>query len=446
MTFNRKSKRFDDFILMLNDKFFAMSKYCSNNILSLQFFSNKVGEPIDVDSPMGINFSGEGDFSPRNRQIEIPFRINMCFKTKAIRQMPEGFPYLILEYAWESCTIFFCGKPSMGFPIMIVTKKSFAGFSKSNNSWTIMSLENSFLPERIEAFDSGVSSRLSLRDKDQMNSKKQMQSNKLRDTELISPSACGSHFIIHLGYMRNAQISPSFNQMPAQRKGLFICVLACKSRMPGHINCVKRIEADNSVKSSEMPGSHKVCLLQIAHPFSIDIWIRLIAVVSFWFSFLRLAMTEKYSGYSRNRRDMLMSSSFKLPVNGLCSDSGESRSVSFMRLQFMPDREDFLNHVLRSASSDFLWSTALVSETSKALFLISSKPFGKPTLGSLYSSQYFIEANTVVVQLNRFIAYTIFILILHRLFLPPKCFGRSLSDVKKGSRCYDIFKVHDVMS
>jgi len=36
-------------------------------------------------------------------------------------------------------------------------------------------------------------------------------------------------------------------------------------------------------------------------------------------------------------------------------------------------------------------------------------------------------------------------LITHRLSLLLNVFRRSLGDIKKGSRCYDIFLVHDVM-
>jgi hypothetical protein len=60
--------------------------------------------------------------------------------------------------------------------------------------------------------------------------------------------------------------------------------------------------------------------------------------------------------------------------------------------------------------------------------------------------QYFIKANACVVQLYRFMAYIIFTLFFHRLCLPPKCFGRSLGDTRLSSRCYDIFKVHDVLT
>ncbi len=218
MTFNRKSKRFDNLVFMLNNKFFSMSKYSCNDILPLQFPSNKVGESIDFDSSMGIDLSDERDFSFRNRQREIPFRVDICVKAKAIRQMSERFPYLIFEYAWEPCAVFFSIKLSMGLPIMLILKKPFTGFSKSTNVWTIMPLEHPILPERVEAFDRGVSSRLSLWDKDQMNAKKQVQSDKLRDTELIPSSARSRHLIVHLGDQRNTQKSPSFNKMQTERQ------------------------------------------------------------------------------------------------------------------------------------------------------------------------------------------------------------------------------------
>ncbi len=445
MTFNRKSKRFDNLVLMFNDKFFPMSKYSSNDILSLQLSSNKVGESIDFDSAMGINFSDEGDFTFRNRQLDIPFRIDIYVKAKAIRQMSERFPYLIFEYTGEPCAIIFISKPSMGLPIMMILKEFFAGFSKGTNGWAIMSLEHSLLPERVEALDRGVSSRLSLWNKNHMNSKKHMQSNKLRDTELISSSTDSRHLVVRLRYPGNAQISPSFNKMQAKRKGLFICTLTCKNCMATHINGVKRVETNDPVWSSEMLGTHKICLLQITHLLSLNVWIRLIAAIPFWLFFPRLAMTKEYSGYSGNRRNVLEPSSFKFPVNGLWPNSGECRSASFMRFKFFSDSENFVNHVLLSASSDSLWSTAFVSETIKALLPISTKPFGKPAFGSLNSLQYFIKANIFVVQLYCFMAYFMFTMFLHRLFLPPKCFGRSLGDANISSRCYDIFKVHDVM-
>ena len=116
MIFNWKSKRFNDLVLMLNNKFLSISKYSSNDILPLQSPSNEVGESIDFDSSMGINFSDERDFSFRNRQFEIPFRVDICVKAKAIRQMSERFPYLIFEYAWEPCAVSFLVSLLCGFP------------------------------------------------------------------------------------------------------------------------------------------------------------------------------------------------------------------------------------------------------------------------------------------------------------------------------------------
>ena len=446
MTVDRKSKRFNIFIFMFNNKFFSMSKDSGNDILPLQFSSNKIGKSIDFDSPTGINFSDEGDFPFCNRELEISSSIDICIKDEIIWQVFKRFPYLFFEYAGESCAIFFFRKFSMGLPIMLILKKSITGSSKGTNGWAIMSLKHSLLPEGVETFDRGVSSRLSLWDKDQMNAKKKMQSNKLRDTELIPSATHSRHLVVHLGYPRNAQISPSFNKMQTQRKGLFIGALACKSCMPNHINCMKRVEADNPFWPSKVPGAHKICLLQISHLLSLNVWIRLIATTSSWFFFLRLAVATEDSGYSGDGRKVLKPSSFKFPVNNFRSNSRECRSSSFVRFKFFSDSENFINRVLRSDSADSLWSTAFVPETIKTVLPISTKPFGKPALRSLNSLQCFIKANACVVQLYRFMAYIIFTLFLHRLCLPPKCFGRSLGDTRLSSRCYDIFKVHDVLT
>jgi len=426
MIFNWKSKRFNDLVLMFNNKFLSISKYSSNNILPLQSSSNEVGESIDVDSSVGINLSDERDFSFGNRQREIPFRVDICVKAKTIRQMFERFPYLIFEYAWKPCAVFFLSKPSMGLPIMQILKKPFTVSSEGTNSWAIMSLEYPVLPECVEAFDRGVSSRLSLRNKDQMNAKKQVQSYKLRDTELIPSSARSRHLIVHLGDPRNTQKSPRFNKMQAERQGLFIGGLAGKSCMPSHIDCMERVETSNSVRSSEMSWTHKICLLQIAHLLSLNVWIRLIAAISFWLFFLRLAVTTEDSGYSGNGRDVFNPSSFDFPVNDFWPDSGECRSSGIMRFKFFPDRENSINHTLISVVVNSLWSTAFVPETIKALFPVSCKPLGKPEVASLYGFEYLIKSYSINIKLYSLVANIILIIISHRLLLLQNCFGVSL--------------------
>jgi hypothetical protein len=59
--------------------------------------------------------------------------------------------------------------------------------------------------------------------------------------------------------------------------------------------------------------------------------------------------------------------------------------------------------------------------------------------------KYLIKTDSFVIKLYCLTAFFILILILHRLYLLPKVFGRSLGDIKIGLRCYDIFLVCDVM-
>jgi hypothetical protein len=59
--------------------------------------------------------------------------------------------------------------------------------------------------------------------------------------------------------------------------------------------------------------------------------------------------------------------------------------------------------------------------------------------------KYLIKIDSFVIKLHCLTAFFILILILHRLYLLPKVFGRSLGDIKIGLRCYDIFLVCDVM-
>jgi hypothetical protein len=59
--------------------------------------------------------------------------------------------------------------------------------------------------------------------------------------------------------------------------------------------------------------------------------------------------------------------------------------------------------------------------------------------------KYLIKTVSFIIKLYRFATFFMLALILHRLSLLPKVFGRSLGDVKIGLRCYDIFLVTDVM-
>jgi len=295
MTLNWKRERFDNPIVLFNNQSLSMSKDSGNNILPLKFLPDEISSSIDVNSSMGVNFSDKGDFPFCNRDIKIPIGVNISFKGKTLWQMSEGLPEAVSEYARESCAVFFLGKTSMWFLIMVISQKAFTGSSKRRKCRTIMSSDHSFLPELIKTFNRGISSRFSLRDEYKMNSQKQMKAYNLRNAMRITTSTCGSHLVIHLGYAGNPHKSPCFNEMSAQRDSLFISELARKDCMSCHVHCMKGIESGNSLLPSKVSWSNNVCLMKVSNIICLKVRIRLI-IISSGFSFMGLSIpTENFS-------------------------------------------------------------------------------------------------------------------------------------------------------
>ena len=164
MPLNWKRERFDDLIFLFNNQSLSISKDSSDNILPLKFPPDEISRTIDLNCTMRVNLSDKGDPSLCNRDIKMAFGILVVFKVKPLWQMSKRFQEAISEYAGQSCAVFFLGKPSMRFLIMVIPQKAFTGFSKDSNGRTIMSSKHSFLPEFIKTFNRGVSSRFSLRD------------------------------------------------------------------------------------------------------------------------------------------------------------------------------------------------------------------------------------------------------------------------------------------
>ena len=445
MTFNRERERFNNFIVLLNKQSLSMSKDSSNNILSLKFSPDEIGRTIDLDSPMRVNLSDEGDFSLRNREIEMSAIIPVFFKIKTIWQMDKGFPEAVFKHSRESCAMLFLSKTSVRFFIMVISQESFTGLSKDIKGRAVMSMKHPFLPESIKTLNGGISAWFSLWDEYQMDSHKQMQSNNLRDAIRVSPSTCSRHLIIHLGYCGNAHKSPCFNQMSAERNGLFISKLTCESRMSCHIHSMKGVESGNPFWAPEISWPNKICLMEVSNLLYFNVRIRLIVAISFSLVFTCRSITIKHPCNSRDGRNIASASLLKFPVNNLCSNSRKLGTTGFMRFQFFPDRENLSNEIIRGLSPDSFWSAALIFETFKPMLSISSKPFRKPESTSLKQLKYFLKANPFFVKMYRFAAFLIFFLILHRLSLLLKVFRRSLGDVKNSLRCYDIFLVCDVM-
>ena len=216
MAFNWKRKRFDNLVILFNNKFSSMSKNSCNNILAFKPSPDEIWKAISFNSSMRVNLSDKEDSSSRNRKFETAIGVNVFIETELFGQMPKSLPETIPEYSWKLCAMFLAGKPPVGFLIMVIMHKSPAGSPERVYCRAFMPLVCSFLPEGIEALDKGVSSRFSLRNEYQMYPHKQMKPDNLGYTVLISSSTGSGHLIIHLGDLRNSHISPCFNQMLTQ--------------------------------------------------------------------------------------------------------------------------------------------------------------------------------------------------------------------------------------
>jgi len=446
MTLNWKRERLDNLIVLFNNQSLSMSEDSSNNILPLKSFFNKISRTININFTMRINFSDKGNFSSGDRECKVTMSITIFLKAEPFRKAFERFPEFVSKHAGESCAMLFLSKPSVRFFIVIIPQESLISSFKSAKGRTVMSSKDSLLPEVIKTFNRGISTWLSLWDEYQMYSHKQMESDKLGDTVGVTSSASSRHLVIHLGYPWNPQMLPCFDEMLRKGDGLFVRKLAGGNCMPSHIQSMKGIESGNPLWTSEMSGSHNVCLMEVSHLLCLKIRIRLLIAVSFWFNLACFAVTSKYSGYCRDRRGITNLSLFKLPLDNLRPNAREDRSASLVRFQLLPNRENSFEHRCRGFSPDLFWGTIMLLESLKPMFLISVKPFREPESASLNQLEYLFKANSFFVKLYCFAAFFIFILILHRLFLLQILFRRSLGDRKFTYRCYDINLVIDVMT
>lgn len=445
MTLNWKRERFDNPVVLFNNQSLSMSKDSSNNILTFKSSLNEISRAINLNFTMRINFPDKKDSSFCNREAKVTIGINIFIKAKSLWQMSKRFPEIVSEYSRESCAMLFLSKPSVGFLIMVIPQESLISSSKSTKGRTIMSSKDSLLPEIIKTFNRGVSTWLSLWDEYQMYSHKQMETDKLGDTVGVASSTSSCHLVVHLRYSGNPQILPCSDEMLTKGNGLFVWKLAGGNCMPSHIHSMNGIESGNPFWTSEMSGSHNVCLMEVSHLLCFEIRIRLLIAISFWFNLACFAVTSKYSGYCRDRRGITNLSLFKLPLDNLRPDAREERSASLVRFQLIPNRENSFEHRCRGFSPDLFWGTIFLLESLKPMFLISVKPFREPESASLNQLEYLFKANSFFVKLYCFTAFFIFILIIHRLFLLQKVLRRSLGDRKFTYRCYDINLVSDVM-
>jgi hypothetical protein len=438
-------KRFNNLLVLFDDEFSSMGINRSNKILAFKASSNEIGEAVDFDSSMRVNFPDKGDFPSRNREIEGAFGVDIALDIEFSGQVRNGLPEAISEFPRESCLMFCLGKPSVGFSVMVIAQEPLVCSFKSLQGWAAMSLKHSFLPEGIEALNGGVSAGFSLGDEYQMDSEKQMEPDDLGDAALIPSSTGSGHLIVQLGNLWNSQVFPCLDQMPAQRYALFVDELACKDGMSRNIHGMEGVEADGPVGCSEMSRTHEIGLVEISQFLGSGIGIWLMGILVFWLRLVGLAVSGNNSRYRRDGRNVLNPSLPELPLDNLRSDSSKGRTATPVSFQLSPDCKDLADHRLRSLSPHLLRCTALISETAHSIFFIASEPLGEPKTASLDNPEYIIKLHSFMVELYCFAAFLVFMFALHRPWPLPNVFGSSLGDLAISLRSYDISLVCDVM-
>lgn len=110
---------------------------------------------------------------------------------------------------------------------MVIAQELLCGLSEMGESRTMVSSEDSGLPQGIEAFHRGIATRLSLRDKDEVDPQEQVEAYDLGKAIGIAASARSGHLVVHLGDLGEPQEGPTGNKMLTQGKGSFIWKLIC---------------------------------------------------------------------------------------------------------------------------------------------------------------------------------------------------------------------------
>jgi len=392
-----------------------MNKNRCDDILAFELFSDEVRESIDLNPTMRVNLSNKRDSSSGNRESEVSSGVLVAIQMKPSGQVFERSPGGVSKPPWESCSVFFLGKSSMGFFIVIILQKSFTGSSESMKRWASMSVEDSLLPEAIKTFHSGISSRFSLGNKDQMDSQKQVQTHDLGEAISIASSTCSGHLIVQLRSLRDSKSFPCINEMFTKRKGLLIIRLTGEGCMPSHIHGVKGVEAGNSFWTPEISGTHNVRLLEISHFFCFKERVKPGVARSLNFGTGPFSISGDNPCNGRDGGDVLDLSFLKFPLNDFGTDTSEGRSSSSMRFQLCTQGNNRFNKPIGSFSPNFLWGLTPLLKTLKSIFLVASEPFGKPSPALGKNSEDLVEPVTVAVKLYCFVSLLIFILFSHRL-------------------------------
>lgn len=429
---------------MFDEDSAMMRRERGHDVLPFQFTKDEVFGSIELDSSLGIDFPNPRHVTFSDGQGQMPVRVDVLIEMKILGQMAQMRPEPIPKGSWISGLMLGQTESAARLLEVIVAKESIAASANRAKIGAAMT-KNPNLPDVVEALHGRVSARLFRRDESKMDSEKKMEPEDLGETVTVSPSARGSHLVVHLGDQGKPHNLPGIKKMEDKGDRLLISELMGRNGLAGDVDSMEGIEPGKPLRPPQMTRSDQVGLLEIAHRPSPDVRIgRPIGRFSD-FDLSRLPGPGQYLFDGRDDRQGSQTSFKELVMDRLGSDPGEGRSTGLMSNQFLADLEDFADNRIARPMRDVKGSPTSIEKAIFSEFPVATQPFGEPGIAPLDSPLDAFETNSIFMKPNRFDSEGVFITDIHPLQLLPKGMGRSLCEKENAFRCPYGFSHLDVL-
>jgi len=189
---------FDELALVLDEDAAVMNRERSHDILPFQLSPDEVFGAVELDPSVAVNLPDPRDMAVGDGERQMTAGIEIAVEGEVAREMAEARPETIAKDSGESSAVFGRSEASAGLLEVVIAKESVACPAKGPKIGADVE-EDAFLPETIEALDSGVSPRFAGRDEPNVNAQQQMQPDDLGEAVSIAAPAGGRHLVVHLG-------------------------------------------------------------------------------------------------------------------------------------------------------------------------------------------------------------------------------------------------------
>jgi len=422
-----KRNDFDELALVLDVDAPVMDRERGHDVLPFQFSADEIFGAIELDPTVAIDLPNPRDMALGDGKRPMAVGIDVGLERKAVGQMAEGRPKTFAKDSGEPGSVLGQGEASAGLLGVVVAKEAIARPAQRPQIGADV-IKDAFLPETVEALDSGVSPWLSRRDEQNVDAQEEMQPDDLGKAVTIPAASGRRHLVVHLGDLRQAHKAPGINKMAAERDRLFIGELAGRGRLSDDIDGVEGIEAGDAARSPQVSRPDQVGLMKVAHLTSWDIGIGRSAGSPLDLDLLCLARPGQDLFDGREGGKPPEAPSLELEMDRFGADAGESRPTALMGRQFIAEGQDLANKRPAGLVSDMFRCPASVAKSGKPEGPKAAVPLGQPKSSSLDFAEDFSKTHSVLKESDRPDPPLIFAFAPHRPMLLPRRMGKSLGD------------------